>query len=190
MYNQTIKHEEVIIMCMVEAIPLLATAAGAGGAAAAGATTAGIIAAGALGAASGMQAQAGIDAADYNKQLAENQQEQLEAESENVRISGSQEAQTARQESQKQAARARTQFASGGVSTATGTPAEFGENVAEVGALDEATILNNAARQAFGLEVQGQNLVDKAKMDLGTAKKAGTSTILTSGFRGFTGGLA
>lgn len=179
-------------MCSPVLLPVLTTAAGVGGATAAGASTAGLIAAGAMGLGSGIQASSALQAAEYNEALAENQQQQLEAEAKNVRIAGSQEAQAALQQSKQEAARAKVQFAGSGVSTSTGTAAQFGENVAEVGALDQATILNNAARQAFGLEVQGQNLVDKAKMDTKTAKKGAFSTLLTSGFGGYTsaGGFA
>ena len=51
------------------------------------------------------------------------------------------------------------------------------------------TILSNADRQAFGLEVQGQNLMQQASMEKKAARRSGFSTILGSSASGYGAGL-
>lgn len=176
-------------MCSPAIIPVLASAAGAGAASYAGATTAGIVAAGVMGAASGASASANIQAAEYNTEVAKEQQKQLEGEAKNVRVAGSQESARALSEAEKVAARNRASFGAMGISGTTGTAAEVQQEVAQVGALESLTILNNANREAFGMEAQGRNLVGSAKSQEKAAWNKGYSTILTSAASGF-GGFA
>lgn len=176
-------------MCGPAIIPIAAAAAGAGGAAIAGASTAAIVGMGVMGAASGLQAVSNIQASEYNQKLAEQQQKQINAEAENVRIAGSQEAGRAYIENQQAAARGRAEFGGRGISSVTGTPSAALQDVADVGTLEQMTIVNNASRQAFGMEVQGQNLVDQAKIKAKSARRAGFSTILGSAASGYTSGL-
>lgn len=176
-------------MCAPLAIPVLAAAAGAGGAAAAGASTTAIIAAGVMGAASGASAGAEMEAAEYNVKVAEQHQDQLETEAENVRIAGSQEAGRQQIETQKQLARGRAEAGARGISSTAGTPGQVAEDVAEVGMLEQMTILNNADRQAFGMEVQGMNEVDQAEARKKTAKTKGYTSILGAAAGGYASGL-
>ena len=174
-------------MCAPLVIPALTTAVGVGGASLAGAGTAGLAMAGLAGLGQGLQVQSGISAAEYNEKLASQQQQQLEAEAKNVRIAGSQEAAKALTESERIAARNRVTFASGGVATGTGTPGQVSEDVAEIGQLEQMQIINNASRSAFGLEVQGRNLVESAKLKTSQARSKVLPTLITSGFGGYAG---
>lgn len=176
-------------MCGPAIIPIAAAAAGAGGAAAAGASTAAIFATGAMGLASGLQASSNIQAAEYNQEIAKQQRDQLNAEAENVRIQGSQEASRAYIENQQIAARGRAEYGGRGISSISGTPSASLQDVAEVGALEQMTIVNNASRQAFGMETQGQNLVDQARIKASSARRSGFTTILGSAASGYTSGM-
>lgn len=167
-------------MCAPALIPVLAGAAGYGGAAAAGITGAQLAFATVAAAAAGASAGAEMQAAEKQENLAEQQQTVLNAEAENVRIEGSTQAAQALTEAEKIAARNRAKFAAGGISTQTGTALQVGEEVAQVGALEQLTILNNANRQAYGLEAEGQNIMEQAKARKSSAKTRAFTTVLTA----------
>ena len=177
-------------MCAPALIPIMAAAAGAGGAAAVGATTGTMIAAGVMGAASGMAAGAEMQAAEYNVEVAKGRKQQLEAEATNVRIAGSQEAGMQHIETQKEMARGRAEYGARGISGTTGTAGQMGEDFAAAGMLEQMTILNNADRQAFGLEVQGKNEIEQAKARKKAARVGGFVSILGAAAGGYASGLS
>lgn len=123
--------------------------------------------------------------ASYNRKLAEQQSESLEQEAENVRIAGSQEAGRQQIESEKRLARGRAEMGARGISSAVGTPGDLASDVAEVGAMEQMTILNNASRQAFGMGQQGAALTERAAMDVRAARQRMGATILSSGAKAY-----
>lgn len=177
-------------MCAPMLIPVLAGAAGYAGATYAGVTGAGLLFATASAAASGAAAGAEMQAAEYNENLAEAKNKVMQKEAENVRTAGAIEAGETFQETEKVAARNRAQLAASGLDVGTGTAADIGEEVRSVGALESMTILNNADRQAMGLEARGRTGVLEAKQRKKTARMKGFTTILTSAASGYGMGLS
>tara|TARA_R110000803_G_scaffold98863_6_gene166932 strand:- start:405 stop:959 length:555 start_codon:yes stop_codon:yes gene_type:complete len=171
-------------------IPIIAAGAGYGAATYAGVTGAALAFSTATAALSGAAAGAEMQAAEYNENLAKEKNKQYKKEAENVRISGAVESGAKTQESEKIAARNRTQLAAGGLDVGTGTAADIGEEVRSVGALESMTILNNADRQAMGLEARGQNELLSAKQRKKKAKIGAFTTILTSAASGYGAGLS
>ncbi len=172
-------------MCAPALIPILAAGAGYAGAAYAGVTGAGLWMAAAAGAASGASAGAEMQAAEYNENLAKEKNKQAKQEAKNVRTAGAIEAGETHQETEKVAARNRAQLAAGGLDVGTGTAADIGEEVRAVGVLESMTILNNADRQAMGLEAQGINQLLSAKQRKKSATRKGFTTVLTSAASGY-----
>jgi hypothetical protein len=171
-------------------IPVLAGAAGYGAATYAGVTGAALAFSTASAVASGMAAGAEMQAAEYNENLAKEKNKQAKQEAKNVRTAGAVEAGETHQEAEKVAARNRAQLAAGGLDVGTGTAADIGEEVRAVGALESMTILNNADRQAMGLEARGQNELIAAKQRKKKAKIGAFTSVLTSAASGYGMGLS
>jgi len=129
-------------------------------------------------AAGGVSAIGQMQAANANVEIAKQQQEQLEAEAENVRVVGAQEAGRSIQETQQIAARNRAQFGASGIDPGTGTAGLISEQAAETGSLDAMNILTNAQREAFGLQTTGENIVSQAKSNRRAARFGAASTVL------------
>ena len=172
-------------MCAPMLIPLLAAGAGYAGATYAGVTGGALLFATASAAASGAAAGSEMQAAEYNENLAKEKNKQFKQEAKNVRTAGAIEAGEKTQESEKIAARNRTQLAAGGLDVGTGTAADIGEETRAIGALESMTILNNADRQAMGLESRGINELLSAKQRKKSAKRKGFTTVLTSALSGY-----
>jgi len=75
----------------------------------------------------------------------------------------------------------RAGFAAQGIALDSGSAQDIQVETAEMGALDQLTVRNNAAREAWGYRVQGQQGVFNAQMNSEGARQAGQATLLTGG---------
>lgn len=89
-----------------------------------------------------------------------------------ARRRGALEADFSRQETQQLIGSQRAAQAAGGGQVNTGTNAILQQDAAQYGELDALTIANNAAREAYGLEVQASGLNTQAKEITKAGKRA------------------
>lgn len=109
--------------------------------------------------AAAMRAQGRYEAAAYdrNAQLAEQQATDAIAR-------GDVAAATRRTQGRLEQGSARAAMAGGGVQVGVGSAGDVEENIARLGALDIATIRNNAAREAWGYRVQGADYTERGRL--------------------------
>lgn len=175
-------------MCTAVIAAAAYSAAGYGAASYAGLSTAATYAATAYAGLKGVQAAGDIQAAEYNKTVAEQNAKTLEQQANIERQTGAVEAGRKTMETRQKTARALTEFAGQGVDISTGTSADLLEQSTEMGQLDSLTIINNANRKALGYEAQAQNLVNQADLQKRSARnRFGTSLLTTAGQIGMLG---
>ncbi len=75
------------------------------------------------------------------------------------------------QETTQRTGAARASMAAQGLDIATGSAVDVQGNIAKIGAIDRATIENNAAREAWGYKVQATDLTRRAQL----ARSAGAN---------------
>lgn len=98
---------------------------------------------------------------------------------------GRSESDWARVETQQLIGAQRTAQAAAGGEVNTGTNALMQQDTAQLGELDALTISNNAAREAYGYNVEATSNLQNAKR----IKKAGKNAVLTSVIGGALGGV-
>lgn len=103
--------------------------------------------------------------ADYSAQVARNNdllaKQYAKAELEKGQVAED----NKRQETAQRVAMVRAYGAANGLDVNSGTPLDLQADTARLGELDALTIRNNAARNAYGYEVQGINFQNSAKLD-------------------------
>lgn len=82
----------------------------------------------------------------------------------------------------------RTAQAAGGGEVNTGTNAIIQQDTAQLGELDALTISNNAAREAYGYQVQASSNMQNAATVAAAGKKAVMSSVIGGAIGGYTGG--
>lgn len=189
---------------MCEPVTLTALAAGAaaaGGVAATGATVAGL-SVGATALAAGSLAMSAVGAygqaqsaryqADYQSQVAKNNEVMAGYARQDALQRGGEQAVRAQQEARRLRGAQTVRLASNGLDISSGTPLAILEDTDYFGQQDAQMIRNNAARQAWGYQVEGQNYASSAAMYSAAAKAnnplaAGAGSLL-SGAAQFAGG--
>ncbi|CAB5082909.1 hypothetical protein IST4116A_01201 [Burkholderia cenocepacia] len=83
----------------------------------------------------------------------------------------------------------RAAMAANGVQLDSGTPLRLQEDSAQLGAVDALTIRNNAAREAYGYQVQGLSYGQQAQLDEASASNALSAGSLNT-FSSILGGAA
>lgn len=167
-------------MCEPVTLTALATAAITGaGTAAAGITVAGLsvgataLAAGSLAAAAvGAygQAQSARYQADYQSKVAKNNAVMAGYARDDAIQRGGEQAVRAQQEARRLRGAQTVRLASNGLDISSGTPLSILEDTDYFGQQDAQMIRNNAARQAWGYQVEGQNYASSAAMYSTAAK--------------------
>jgi hypothetical protein len=106
--------------------------------------------------------------ADYNAAVAD-----LQAEDALAR--GAEEENNFRAQVKTLIGRTRTSFAAGNIDVTSGLPVDVAADIAHTGELDALTIRNNAAREAWGFNVEGEDLRRRATIirKEGSALEAG-----------------
>lgn len=77
-----------------------------------------------------------------------------------------------------------------GVDVRSGSPAMTRAGITTAGGIDEATIRNNAARQAWGYQVQASEDTFQGQFEQMTAKQRSTQSLVTGGLSAISGPMA
>lgn len=123
------------------------------------------------------QQQSANAAAEYNAKVANRNQQIAKIQAEEAKKQGDIEAKKYKQQVAALQAGQRAGYAGAGILVDAGTPYQVGEDTSVLGELDAMTIKRNAARQAWGYQVQGMNY--SAESDLYRMSKR--SALLTGG---------
>lgn len=103
--------------------------------------------------------------ADYSAQVARNNDLLAKQYAETERQKGAVAEQNKREETAQRVSIVRAVGAANGLDVNSGTPLDLQADTARMGELDALTIRNNAARNAYGYEVQGINFRNAATLD-------------------------
>jgi len=133
---------------------------------------------GAVGALEEGQAQA--NAANYNATLAGFNAEQATRNAYMTDLAGSAKAAMQSRETRAQVGSERAGAAGGGVSVNTGSAADVRESTVDLGHLDALTIRTNAAKEAYGYQVESTNFQNEAALDRFSAKQAKTASYINA----------
>ena len=134
-----------------------------------------------------LTAAAGVQQADAQKKAGQAQEEQsienakaAKAQGESTVLAAQVAEDRRRQQTRQMLATQRTAFAANNVDMSTGTPMEILGDTAAIGEQDALTIRANAARQAWGLEVEANNSMNQGRMARAAGSNAATGTYLTT----------
>lgn len=128
-----------------------------------------------------MQAKAQNDAGKYNERLAKyNAQIQENAAKDAVRR-GQKEADRERIRNQYLISSQRASFAANGIDLDSESPLALMEGTAALGEEDAMTIESNAAREAYGMKVQGFNYRAEGKLARKQGRSQAIGTLLSTG---------
>lgn len=169
-------------MCVASSIiiPLALGAASGGTAVAAGLGTAAAIGTGLSVAASAGSAVSSIQSAKANVQSAKTEQAELQEQATTTEQSASYEAEQKIEQAKQARSKAAVQYAGAGINPSTGSASDVQQDIAATGTEDMLNITNNAARKAWGLELEGQEKVDEAKSNLKSSYVSGAAGVLSS----------
>lgn len=124
------------------------------------------------------QGQAEANAANYNATLAGYNAEQARRNAEMESESGSAKAAMQGRETRAQFGSERARAAGGGLDPNSGSAVDVQTSTAELGHLDALTIRTNAAKAAYGYQIQGTNYENEAELDRAQAKQAKTASYI------------
>lgn len=99
---------------------------------------------------------------------------------------GSLEADEQRKQTQQVIGSQRAAYASGGIDVNTGTAGQVQSDTAALGELDALTIMNNAAREAYGYEVQAIDQRQQGKLAKYQGKMQAIGSILGGAEKAYT----
>jgi hypothetical protein len=141
---------------------------------------------GAAGAIQSGKAQSG--AANYNAEIAQQNQQQALQNANLVSASGEQQAAVQEQKTRSEAGAIKAAQAASGVDVNSGSAVDVQSSAAETGQLNALTVRANAAREAYGYQTQSTSFEDQAQLD--TAQAANATTAGDIGATGtFLGGV-
>lgn len=127
--------------------------------------------------------QANADAATYQAAVARNNSTVAQSNAQYALSAGRQSEYAQRQKTAQMIGMQRAQMAANGIDIGSGTPANIQADTASVGEMDALTIRNNAARQAYGYQVQAADFDANAMLldrTAANAKKAGNMGAFSS----------
>jgi hypothetical protein len=129
------------------------------------------------------QASAIRQQADYQSTMAEQNARLATIKSQDASQRGEVAAQNAARENRQRVGAQRAAIAAQGVNANTGSAAAVQSSQEAVGALTEATIRNNAWREAWGYKVEAANDTAQSKFTKAAADSAVRNTLLTGGMQ-------
>ena len=112
------------------------------------------------------QGEMQANAADYQAAVARNNQILANQSAQQAIAQGGVDAGQAQQKAAQQLSLVRAKEAASGVTLDSGSALDVQSDTAKSGALDALTIRNDAARKAYGFEVQGAQLGSQAQFDV------------------------
>lgn len=129
----------------------------------------------------GLQAYSQYQAGKYNAAMASAQADMANQSARDALSRGASDANAALQQANKTASSQRVAMAAGGVDVGSGTALDVLADTASAGAFDAAIAKNNAAREAYGYQVQAAMSRAEAKQARRQGNMAAVSTIMTTG---------
>ena len=130
-----------------------------------------------VGAVSNIEAgQAASNASNYNAALAGYNSQQAMRNAAMVSESGAAKAGMVGRETRANLGSAKARAAGGGLQSNSGSPVDVQQSVAELGHLDALTVRTNAAKEAYGYQVQSTNFQNQGEMDKFEGKQAKTAS--------------
>lgn len=135
----------------------------------------------AIGVGGGMKAYSQYQAGKYNSDMANAQAGIAEQSGRDALTRGAADANASLQQANKAASSQRVAMAAGGVDVGSGTALDVLSDTASAGAFDAAIAKNNAAREAYGYQVQAAMSRAEAKQARRQGNMAAVSTIMTTG---------
>lgn len=135
------------------------------------------------------QADAQAQAAQYQAQVALNNQKIAGQYAQQAIADGENKVAAKQQQTSQMIGAQRAAMAANGVQLDSGSPLRLQEDTAKLGNVDALTIRNNAAREAYGYQLQGVSYGQQAQLDEATASNAVTAGNLNM-FSSIIGGAA
>lgn len=127
------------------------------------------------------QGQAEANAANYNARIAGFNAEQSIRNAQMESEAGSAKAAMQGRETRSAFGSERAHAAGSGLTVNSGSAADVAQSTAELGHLDALTIRNNAAKAAYGYQVQSTNFQNEGELDKMEAKQAKTASYYKAG---------
>jgi hypothetical protein len=128
-----------------------------------------------------MSAVSSMQQADYQEKVAENNAIAAEYAAKDAIDRGAVEEQKQRDKARAAMGQQRAALAANGIDTATGTGSLLLADSAGMGEFDALTVRNNALKQAYGLNVQANNLRAEGQNALIKGQNEAFGTVLTGG---------
>lgn len=135
----------------------------------------------AMGGAGAMSAYGQYQSGKFNADMANAQAGIAEQSSRDALTRGAADANAALQQANKTASSQRVAMAAGGVDVGSGTALDVLADTASAGAFDAAIAKNNAAREAYGYQVQAAMSRAEAKQARRQGNMGAVSSIMTTG---------
>ena len=135
----------------------------------------------AMGVGGGMQAYGQYQSGKFNADMANAQAGIAEQSSRDALTRGAADANTSLQQAAKAASSQRAAMAAGGVDVGSGTALDVLADTASAGAFDAAISKNNAAREAYGYQVQAAMSRAEATQARRQGNMGAVSSIMTTG---------
>lgn len=121
------------------------------------------------------QANAQAQAAQYQAQVALNNQKIAGQYAQQAIADGENKVAAKQEQTSQMIGAQRAAMAANGVQLDSGSPLRLQEDTAKLGNVDALTIRNNAAREAYGYQLQGVSYGQQAQLDEATASNAVTA---------------
>lgn len=121
------------------------------------------------------QADAQAQAAQYQAQVALNNQKIAGQYAQQAIADGENKVAAKQEQTSQMIGSQRAAMAANGVQLDSGSPLRLQEDTARLGNVDALTIRNNAAREAYGYQLQGLSYGQQAQLDEATASNAVTA---------------
>lgn len=135
------------------------------------------------------QGQAQSAALQYQAQVAQNNQKIAGQYAQQAIADGENKVAAKQQQTAQMIGAQRAAMAANGIDLDSGSPLRLQEDTAKLGNVDALTIRNNAAREAYGYQVQGLSYGQQAQLDEASASNAVTAGNLNA-FSSIVGGAS
>lgn len=132
-----------------------------------------------------MSAKSSMDQAKYQEAVGQNNAKSAEYAAKDALDRGAVEEQQQRNKTRAALANQNAALAANGMDSTTGTGLQLLSDTAGFGEFDSQTIRSNAAKQAYGLNLQGANALSDSKASAIASRNNAYSTLLTTGTKAY-----
>jgi hypothetical protein len=132
-----------------------------------------------------ISAKGAIDQGNYASKVAENNALSAKYAADDALARGAVEEQKTRDQTRALMGRQRAALAANGINTGSGTGSLLLQDAASAGEFDALTVRNNAMKQAYGFNVQADNLLAEGKATKAASRGQAMGTLLTGGSKAY-----